>query len=98
MMSVEHAREVKAKYEPILLRMPNVISVGVGLSPAPASPSPANATPPALTPDQLPRHPVLVVCVRRTGALELDRDAGGIPDEIEGVPVTIQVTGEFHAL
>jgi len=111
-LTLDYVRQVKARHEAALLRKANVVSVGIGLapttppagssseppSPPPATPAPTSA---AANPDAA-RCPVLVVGVRRAVTLDPaanpDSADDGIPDQIEGVPVTVQVAGDIRAL
>lgn len=111
-LTLDYVRQVKARHEAALLRKANVVSVGIGLAPitpAPGSPAePPSAPPtapraaPPMANSDTARCPVLVVGVRRAVALDPDADPDsdddGIPDQIEGVPVTVQVAGDIHAL
>lgn len=102
-LTIDYVRQVKARHEAALLRKANVISVGIGLAPLtpPARSSSEHSAGPAASHQDTPRCPVLVVGVRQ--AVTLDPDANpdnaddGIPDEIEGVPVTVHVAGDIHA-
>ncbi|MGQ9905065.1 MAG: hypothetical protein ACUVRU_12250 [Anaerolineae bacterium] len=107
-LTLDYVRQVKARHEAALLRKANVISVGIGLAPI-TPPAGSSADPPTALPvapaaanqDATPR-PVLVVGVRRAVALDpgADPDSAddGIPDQIEGVPVTVHVAGDIRAL
>ena len=111
-LTLDYVRQVKARHEAALLRKANVISVGIGLAPitppAGSSAEPPTAPPAAPRPAPAPtnqdaaRCPVLVVGVRRAVALDPganpDSADDGIPDQIEGVPVTVHVAGDIRAL
>lgn len=102
-LTIDYVRQVKARHEAALLRKANVISVGIGLAPvAPPAGSPLEQpSAPAASRQDASRCPVLVVGVRQ--AVTLDPEANpdnaddGIPDQIEGVPVTVHVAGDIRA-
>ncbi len=75
-------RQIKAKYESVLLSKKNVVGVGIGLKE-----KDGQAT------DQV----ALVVSVsKKLPAAEIGA-ADSIPDELEGVPVDVKEVGEIRA-
>ncbi len=103
-LTLDYVRRVKARHEAALLRKANVISVGIGLARTAPLSEPASATtvPAAKTEQDSAPCPVLVVGVRQAVALDPDANPDsaddGIPDQIEGVPVTVHVAGDIRAL
>ncbi len=107
-LTLDYVRQVKARHEAALLRKANVISVGIGLAPvtppagSPSEPSAAPRPTPTTADQDTARCPVLVVGVREAVALDPnanpDSADDGIPDQIEGVPVTVHVAGNMRAL
>lgn len=107
-LTLDYVRRVKARHEAALLRKANVISVGIGLAPitppaeSPSEPPAAPGPTPATVNQDATRCPVLVVGVRQAVALDPDANPDsaddGIPDQIEGVPVTVHVADDIRAL
>ncbi len=79
---LQHAREVKARHEDDLLRRPGVVGVGVGLRRSGGT---------------LTDEVAIVVMVRNRAEIDALGPEYALPDEIEGVPVDIQETGEISA-
>jgi hypothetical protein len=80
---IERTRAVKARHEKDLLSKANVVAVGVGFREQGGQVS-----------DQV----CIVVSVRRKVRLDELSPGDIIPQEIEGVPVDVKVTGEIRAL
>ena len=81
--AVQHALDVKRRHEAELLRLPNVVAVGVGFR----------------TRAGMPTSEVCVVfsVSRKVLAAQLTRQQL-IPATLEGVPVDVVETGTIHAL
>jgi len=80
--TLEHVSKIKARYEKQLMKLPNVVGVGVGFKQKNGQPT-----------DEI----VLVVNVSSKKPLaELDRK-DVIPTELDGVPVDVQETGKISA-
>jgi hypothetical protein len=85
MFSKQHlaqVRAVKAHYEPMLMRKPNVVGVGIGIQQRQAQPT-----------GQL----ALVVNVTHKVPWEDLPDQDRIPQELDGVPVDVQEVGHLMA-
>ncbi len=81
--AVARAQAVKAKYEPMLMRKPNVVGVGVGMQER-AGQSTGNVA--------------IVVNVRDKVPLDQLAPQDRIPADLDGVPVDVRATGPFRAL
>jgi hypothetical protein len=81
-MDIERVKAVKAAHEKRLLAKANVVGVGVGLRQRGGEFT-----------DQV----CIVVSVREKVPSEQLSPADRIPAQIDGVPVDVQVTGEFRA-
>jgi hypothetical protein len=81
-VSMDHIRQVKQAYEAQLLRLANVVGVGIGLRQQGGVRT---------------DNPVLVVLVRKKLPAELIAQSDLIPGEIEGIPVDVQEVGELRA-
>jgi hypothetical protein len=80
--SVSRAQEVKERHEAQLLRMPNVLGVGVGLRKRAGAMS---------------REVAIVVLVSRKLPQTQLAPEEILPKEIDGVPVDVQEVGEVQA-
>ena len=74
---------VKAAYEADLMRKANVVGVGIGLRRRKGKPT---------------DEPVIVVSVTHKVPLSQLAPDDVIPQELDGIPVEIQVVGELRAL
>ena len=81
-VSMDRIRQVKQAYEDQLLRLANVVGVGIGLR-----------RQSGVRTDQ----PALVVMVRKKLPAELIAQSDLIPGEIEGIPVDVQEVGDIRA-
>ena len=81
-IQITHIRAVKAKYEKRLLRKKNVVGVGIGLRERKG---------------QQTEEMVLTVLVSQKEPPSTLRLRDRIPQELDGVPVDVQVVGEFQA-
>ena len=81
-VSIDHIRQVKQAYEGQLLRMANVVGVGIGLQ---------------LQGGVRTNNPALLVMVRKKLPAELLAQSDLIPREIEGIPVDVQEVGDIRA-
>lgn len=82
--SLERVNEVKDRHEARLLALPGVMGVAVGASRAEAGRAPSG------------RY-VIKVLVSSLKAVADDRRTQRLPESLEGVPVELEETGEFHA-
>lgn len=80
--ALERARAVKQAHEAALMRLPNVVGVGVGLRQTGGDPTGEVA---------------LIVSVTRKVPDDALDPAQRVPAEIDGVPVDVQETGPFVA-
>ncbi len=79
---METITRVQTAYTEFLMRLPNVVGVGVGLRKRGGV---------------FTQEPVLVVLVTHKCALEDLSETDCVPPEIDGVPVDVQVIGHPHA-
>lgn len=79
---MERVRAVKARYEQKLMRLPNVIGVGIGLREVGG---------------QITDQVALSVLVSHKVPLEQLRPRDRIPGELDGVPVDVREVGTFRA-
>ena len=77
---IKHVRTIKARYESLLLAWPGVMSVGVGLRRQDDAPT-----------DEI----CIVVTVRNKRAIDNLSPGEALPDQIEGVPVDVQESGDI---
>lgn len=77
---IKHVRAVKARYEDLLLAWPGVMSVGVGLRQQDDAPT-----------DEI----CIVVTVRNKRTTDNLSPDEALPDQIEGVPVDVQESGDI---
>ncbi len=78
--SIKRVREIKTRYEDLLLAWPGVMSVGVGLRQR----------------DDAPTSEIcIVVMVRNKHTIDNPDEA--LPDQIEGIPVDVQESGDIAA-
>ena len=80
---VQHVTDVKRKHEQDLLRLPNVVAVGVGLRTRGGEPT---------------GEVCIVVSVKTKVPVPQLAGRDRIPSSIEGVPVDVVETGEIRAL
>jgi hypothetical protein len=80
---VEKAMHVKRRHERLLMRMANVVAVGVGYRQRGGQPT-----------DEV----AIVVSVSRKLPVAELRPGTGIPSRLEGVPVDVVEVGTLHAL
>jgi hypothetical protein len=80
---LEKARSVKRRHERLLLKMANVVGVGVGYKQVAGRPT-----------DEV----AIVVSVSRKLPVAELRPGQGIPYRLEGVPVDVVEVGTLHAL
>ena len=80
---VEKAMHVKRRHERLLMRMANVVAVGVGYRQRGGVPT-----------DEV----AIVVSVSRKLPVAELRPGTGIPSRLEGVPVDVVEVGTLHAL
>ncbi|OGO25016.1 MAG: hypothetical protein A2W33_06015 [Chloroflexi bacterium RBG_16_52_11] len=81
-VTIDRIRQVKQAYEGQLLKLANVVGVGIGLRQQGGVRT---------------GNPVLVVMVRKKFPTELLAQTDLIPSEIEGVPVDVQEVGDIQA-
>jgi hypothetical protein len=81
--AVQHALDVKRRHEAALLRLPNVVAVGVGFRTRAGQPTAETC--------------IVVSVSRKVPAAQLTRQQL-IPVELEGTPVDVVETGTIHAL
>jgi hypothetical protein len=81
--SLDRIRQVKQAYENQLLRLANVVGVGIGMR---------------LQGGVRTDHPALVVMVKKKLPAELITQSDLIPSEIEGIPVDVQEVGDIRAI
>ena len=79
----EHAKQVKAAHEEMLLQKPNVVGVGIGF---------------AQRSQQTTNELCLVVMVSQKLPDEALSPEDRIPRELEGVPVDVQQVGDLRAM
>jgi hypothetical protein len=80
---LEKARDVKRRHERVLLRLANVVAVGIGIKEVGGQPTGEVA--------------IVVTVSRKVPTAEL-RPGQGIPHRLEGVPVDVVEAGTLHAL
>ena len=81
-VSIDRIRQVKQAYESQLLRLANVVGVGIGLR---------------LQGGVRTENPALVVMVKKKLPADLLAQSDLIPSEIEGIPVDVQEVGDVRA-
>ena len=81
-MDIQRVKTIKAAHEKSLLAKANVVGVGVGLRRGG---------------DEFANQVCIVVSVRRKVPPRQLAPDDRIPDQIDGVPVVVQVTGEIQA-
>ncbi len=81
--AIEQALKIKARYEKKLMKLANVVGVGVGLR---------------SKDNQFTDEVALVVNVSNKKPLTDLAPQDVIPDEIEGIPVDVQEVGQIKAL
>jgi hypothetical protein len=79
---LEHLRVVRATHEADLMRKANVVGVGIGLK--------------KVDGEQTGQPAIVVSVTRKLPSPELRPD-DVIPQELDGVPVDVQVVGELRA-
>ena len=79
---IKHVRTIKARYESLLLAWPGVMSVGVGLRQRDDAPT-----------DEI----CIVVTVRNKRTIDNLSPDKALPQQIEGVPVDVQESGDIVA-
>jgi hypothetical protein len=77
------ARDVKRRHEASLLRLPNVVAVGLGYRQVGGQPT---------------EEVAIVVSVSRKVPASALRPGQAVPARLEGVPVDVVETGTLHAL
>ncbi len=78
--SLKHVRAIKARYEDLLLAWPGVMSVGVGVR---------------QQDDASTGEMCIVVTVRNKRAIDNLLPGDALPDQIEGVMVDVQESGDI---
>jgi len=81
-VSIDRIRQVKQAYESQLLRLANVVGVGIGLR---------------LQGGVRTENPALVVMVKKKLPADLLAQSDLIPSEIEGIPVDVQEVVDVRA-
>ena len=81
--TIEQAQRVKARYEQDLMKLPNVVGVGIGFK---------------YENGQTTETIALIVSVTHKETLNDLAWSDIIPTELEGIPVDVQEVGEFKAL
>lgn len=77
---IKQVRAIKARYEDLLLAWPGVMSVGVGLRRRDGAPT---------------GEICIVVTVRNKHTIDSLSPGEALPDQIEGVPVDVQESGDI---
>lgn len=70
---IQHIKNIKKQYEHTLLKVKNVVAVGIGM-----------------TSDQ--RNGIIISVVK-----ESQKTRSKIPNQIEGIPVEVKITGKIKA-
>ncbi len=83
-LSMKKVNEVRERHEDWLMRLPNVVGMVVGLSESGESAGQCG-------------RPVIKVFVSSLLASEEGQQEHKFPTELDGVPVEVEVTGEFRA-